>query len=408
MNLKFLIKQILISIRLIIYRKIFIPYKVYITRKKETINVVFSVGNLGAWKTERLYNMMLDHIRFNPILLIGSIENADDMDNLREYCLSKNYAFIEIPNAYNVNAKAFGADIVFLQKPYERFFLHHLNTLYCYAPYAFHGTILDSEYKTLYRYNCWQIYYENPILCKFYTSRIKDIHNGFATGIPIMDEFLDINKNRRHNPCQNKVAKKIIIYAPHHSIESNDGNWWNSSTFLETGELMLKIAEKYSDRIHWIFKPHPVLRRKLEQKWGVKKTDEYYKKWADSEWSQLETGAYMDIFAYSDAMIHDSGSFIIEYLYTGKPVMFLSKSDMVTINWNDTFKAAYNLHYRGFNAEDIEQFINTTVLNGNDVKFESRQMFVKSDLTPQMNHSSCENIINCILNKHTAKQFQIG
>lgn len=58
-----------------------------------------------------------------------------------------------------------------------------------------------------------------------------------------------------------------------------------------------------------------------------RKTDRYYSEWESLSNAQLETGKYVDLFMTSDAMIHDCGSFTIEYHYTLKPVMYLVKGE---------------------------------------------------------------------------------
>jgi CDP-glycerol glycerophosphotransferase (TagB/SpsB family) len=91
-------------------------------------------------------------------------------------------------------------------------------------------------------------------------------------------------------------------------------------------ELMLELAQAYKDRIQIAFKPHPSLITQLYQHpdWGKERADDYYARWQQMENTQLETGGYVDLFMTSDAMIHDSGSFVVEYLYANRPVMFVS------------------------------------------------------------------------------------
>lgn len=398
-----LFKRIYISLIFKFYRNLYIPYKSKRIKNKKEIVVIFPIWNLGMWKTESLYKSMLAHPRFKPHLILGHKLRKSDLDELINYCNTKNYDYFILEDVTKNLWEPFHPDIIFPQQPYESEFLYNFKSLFCYVTYAFNNSTLEDAFKTNMLLNCWQIYYENKTLCDYYNNRMGDINkNGYATGIPTMDDL-----NNFIDKTQNKSSKKnnkiIIIFAPHHSITAE--NWCQTSSFLETGELMLEIAEKYSDKIYWIFKPHPVLKKNLYRIWGQKRTDSYYDKWKNSYWSRLETGRYFEIFNESDALIHDCGSFIVEYQVTGKPVMFLTKKKESEIPWNDFFKEALNLHYKGNTREQIEFFIKN-VINKCDSLKEDRKIFVSQYLTPPLNRTACDNIIDCILSKDAKKKYR--
>lgn len=391
------------ALKALAYRHIYMPFRARQIRKKKTIRVLFIIGNLGAWKTEPLYVSMLKHPRFSPILLIGKTDEEDDRIALRAYCSKKGYDFFEDDDIGGAMWNKYHPDIIVYQKPYGDSFSRNLRSLFCYSPYGFRSSTEDWSYKTDLFYNSWQIHYENATLCHYYSSNMKrGIYNGYATGIPPMDE-MSVPKELLEDPWKGNSKKIRIIYAPHHSI--NPENWWQTSTFLETGELMLELAERYSDRIQWAFKPHPLLRYKLEKIWGKEKTDSYYDKWANSEWSQYESGKYLALFKHSDAMIHDCGSFVEEYLCSGNPVMYLVRSEGIDQNWNDIYKKAFDLHYKGSDINDIEQFINN-VLEGSDNLKSQRESFYAEHMTPPFGKSACDNIIDCILDRKKARKFK--
>jgi len=397
------IKDKLFASKLLLYRKLYIPYKSSQIRRKKTINVIFALMNLGGWKNEELYKLMLEHPRFNPIIIISKSFEEDDRKNLRSYLKKQGYVFYEIGNAGGPLWSEFKPDIIFYQKPFEVSFSTNLKSLFCYSPYAFHGSIEDWSFKIPLIFNAWQVYFENNTLCKYYTARLgRGIKNGYATGIPPMDE-LQTPKESLKDPWKGVHTKKRIIYAPHHSI--NPENWWQTSTFLETGEMMLELAEKYSVKVQWAFKPHPLLRGKLEKIWGKERTDAYYDKWANSEWSQYESGKYLELFKYSDAMIHDCGSFIQEYHVTGNPVMYLVRENETAHDWNDTIEEAYRLHQFGTTKEDVERFI-IDVIEGKDDSREKRLAFSRDNLTSPNGKTAAENIIDCILDKKAARKMR--
>jgi len=392
-----------LALKLLMYRKFYITYRAKKIRKKESITVIFALSNLGAWKSESLYRHMLENPKFKPIIIIGPSDEENDVVNLTSYLKDHGYNFEETTDLGKSFWEEYQPDIIFYQKPYGGSFPNNLKSLFCYCPYAFHNSTGDWAFKTGLLYNCWQVYFENRTLCDFYTSRLgRHVYNGYATGIPPMDE-LQTSKESLNDPWKDTHTKKRIIYAPHHSIIAN--GWWETSTFLETGEIMLELAEKYSDKVQWAFKPHPLLRGKLEKIWGKERTDAYYDKWTNSEWSQYESGKYLGLFKYSDAMIHDCGSFIEEYHVTGNPVMYLVRDKEVSRDWNDTVKAAFRLHQHGITKEEIERFI-INVIDGKDDSKEKRIAFFHDNLTPPNGKTAAENIIDCILDKKAAHKMR--
>lgn len=110
--------------------------------------------------------------------------------------------------------------------------------------------------------------------------------------------------------------------------------------------------------------------------WGKEKTDRYYSEWECLPNAQLETGEYVDLFMTSDAMIHDCGSFTIEYHYTLKPVMYLVNGREHTKMMNAYAKEAYDLHYKGKNMKDIRSFIENVISERSDYLLEKRKIFL--------------------------------
>ena len=222
-----------------------------------------------------------------------------------------------------------------------------------------------------------------------FKSKLKNI---VVTGYPIFDEYqtasIDASVWKDTNP-----RFKRIIWAPHHSIEGHDG-LLQLSTFLENAESMLELAGNHKNEFQFAFKPHPLLLQALydHPKWGVERADSYYQCWENGDNTTLVTGAYIDLFKSSDAMIHDCGSFIVEYLCTQKPVMYLGgsregQSNIVGLK-------AYASHYQGKTMEEIEHFLIEVVLNGNDPMKLQREQIYKEVLLPPNGCSVAENIIN--------------
>ena len=391
-----------------IYHKLFNFYYINIKtprnikhlRKQPTVKVLFLLYDLPMWKTESLYLAMLKHPRFEPIIGVCPHREIPDGENdVKKYCEGKKYEYIDI-SANKTLYKQTSADVIFVQKPYVSCFhkLHEIRyntqSLYCFVLYYFHDMIEDWNINDSFLQQCWQHYFENKELVKQYSMLCKNNgRNMICTGTPQMDEYI---KYKKISNDKLKIHKKVIIWAPHHTIANMCWEGINYSTFLTYYETMLLLADKFKDKAEFIFKPHPLLYKKLIKIWGKQKTDDYYKKWQNGVNTNIVLGKYLDLFFDSDAMIHDCGSFTVEYMYTGNPVMYLPSNDNHADNLNAMAKRAYELHYKGFSKSDIEQFIDN-VIAGVDPRKEERMEFVNQYLRPPHGKTACENIMNAIL-----------
>jgi CDP-glycerol glycerophosphotransferase (TagB/SpsB family) len=203
----------------------------------------------------------------------------------------------------------------------------------------------------------WRIFLPH----EFSLKKTKEIsqnkgRNALVTGYPACDIFMDKNlKSKSVWKKQNKDKVKII-WAPHHTIENNSE--LNLSSFLTYANLFIQLTKKFSEEVQWSFKPHPMLKQKLynHHQWGENKTIEYYEYWEKGENTQLNLGEYELLFVDSDAMIHDCGSFLVEYLYLKKPVSYLMSQNTIA-NLNKYGIDALEACNKVYNKEEIENFI---------------------------------------------------
>lgn len=391
--LKFIIKT---------YRAIYLPIRVFQIRRKKVIKVAFILSDLGKWKTEILYNKMLQNKRFEPIILVAPYIDRDNsgIDVLCSYLERKSYFFNILDRGHKIR-DYFRPDIIFYQEPYNRIldknirYKYNLKSLFCYVSYGFHcernNWLLNQTLLNI----CWQVYYENEIaligLDQEMTNHAKNCIN---TGLPMTEVYLQPILKLSSPWLDQTIKKKKIIWAPHYSINNNTA--FRYSTFLIYYDFMLKLAEKYKDYIQIAFKPHPYLLTKLYEIWGKDKTDSYYSSWEKGVNTQLVIGDYVSLFMHSDALIHDSSSFTIEYHYTKNPVLYLIKDDYHADGLNELGKKAFNMHYLGRCKEDIESFVNN-VIQGKDNMRKMREDFYERYLLPPDGKTASENIINAIL-----------
>lgn len=378
-------------------------------RRKNIIKVAFIVYDIAKWRSENLYKQMLLHSRFEPIIVIPVHYQyyADYTLIMQNFVATvqaiqrKGYNYVIGKKNVDI-ASLVHPDIIFYGEAYAGAFDSTYamgkdrEPLGCYLPYAFHNTKLKSINNLKPLNLNWMTFVENQATFEDLKLNLDNKgSNTVVTGLPLQDELLSKSniKNVWKEQCH---GKKRIIWAPSHTIQGVD-NAYGQSTFLDIADDMIVLAEKYSDSIQWAFKPHPALKAKLMHVWGEQKANEYYGKWADMANTQLEEGQFIDLFLASDAMIHDCQSFMVEYMFTERPVMFIENNQTPIDIFNTQTSKALDVHYKGSNIKEIESFILETVIGGNDPMKENRLKYKSTFLVPPHGKTATQNIINAIL-----------
>ena len=133
---------------------------------------------------------------------------------------------------------------------------------------------------------------------------------------------------------------------------------------------------KAHPEISWVLKLHPGLffeavRRKVFP--TLKDFEKYLQQWNDLPNAQVHMGGYYQaIFATSDGIINDSGSFTAEYQFVDKPMIFLTREGG---KFNDLahkiFEASYLVD--GKDLDGIAATIQKVFLEGKDDKAAKRK-----------------------------------
>lgn len=372
----------------------------------------------SIWKYDYVYELFDKDDRFEPVVVIcpdtvnGKERILDDMQSAFNTFIRNGYNTISSYDKANrewLNIKTLvHPDIVFFTNPHkitrpEYCISNFYDCLTCYVPYAF--VIIRSlnlHYNQVFQNVLWKAFYETSFHEAF--SRNLAANGGTnveVTGYPGIDKLIDPNYSIKADPWKIKDPDiKRIIWAPHHSIHG-DGSDLDYSNFLTYAFLMLEIADKYSKTIQIAFKPHPLLKSKLmkNREWGEQRTLDYYESWSTRPNGLLNESSYTDLFLTSDAMIHDSASFMVEYLYIGKPVLFTKRDSKIRERFNDFGKIVFNHLYQADNESEILTFIDEVVLNNKDTMKEQRMQFVVNNLLPPNNRLASENIYHIIKNE---------
>jgi hypothetical protein len=357
--------------------------------------------------------MMADK-RFHCHVIFGTFMNYSVEDTCNSYSsLARHFDSLDISLIDSTTAEGMHkalqlmqqADIIFYPQPYGKLFGNKLDNEYyrdrllCYIPYAFFTISADWTCNTALHNQAWRLYRES----EFHLREARTMAHNHGENVVIVgntkaDEFaesvrtIDVWKKQQ-------TRKKRLIWAPHFSIEK--GTAMSRNSFLWLSELMPTLAKRYADRIQIAFKPHPKLYSTLcrMKEWGPDRTKDYYNQWDAMENGQCELGDYVSLFVHSDAIIHDSGSFTVDYLFTGKPCMFVSSDiEDTKSRLNEYAAKSLEQYYIGSCTDDVIRFIEDVVIAGDDPLKPNRETYRKEILTPQGGkHSVAQAIFNDIV-----------
>lgn len=383
-------------------------------RQKGQVNVVFFASVPSMWRYQGVYELMSKDKRFVTTIILtwfrtfSKEQNNENIKKLRDFFDSRNIPYKDSTlwseEEFDIR-KWLKPDILFYLQPYGKTFGNRLDSeffydkLLCYVPYGVGSFSTNWMINTSFQNFAWKLFYESEAYKKIAVDNTYNNGENIAVvGDANADEFLNSN----HQDVWKKQAsnKKRVIWAPHFTIEPEQKLHRGRGTFIALYDVMLTIAEAYRDKIQFAFKPHPRLRSALYQnaEWGKKKTDEYYEKWDAMPNTQLEESSFVDLFMSSDALIHDCGSFTVEYHYSKKPCMFFT-DDLQGIRepLNELGRAALDVHYIGWAEKDIRSFLDRVVLGGEDEKKQAREAFFRKYLLPPNGKSVAQNIYDDIV-----------
>ena len=374
---------------------------IWLSQKGEVINIAFQSYSAAQWPADEVYHKFENSANVNVKVIVSPLVDRNKESSLDSY--KKTLSWFK-DNGYNV-AEGMNIDTLGLYG-WDRLggypdILYQLSSwfmslpgiqwycklpLRCLVGYIQYGMNLidnndgsfavQSVYNKEFFNSIWRVYCESEYNLEGYKKhQFLGGKNVRYSGYAKMDYFYGADEpdddviSKLWKIPEGKTAgdmKKIII-APHYSV--GDEGVLLLSTFKRNAWFWLYLAKKYKDNISFIFKPHPNLRMfSVESKLfnSYEEYDEYIAKW-DSlpNCKAVQEADYLQIFNSSDAMIMDSGSFLGEYLYAGKPLLFLTRPEQCFLELGRKVVDAY-YKASGDNYSEIENFIQNVVLAGND------------------------------------------
>lgn len=388
-----------------------------LVKGKKKIKVAFFLIHESVWKYEGLYKLMNQDERFEPIVIVcpyivyGEENMLRDMNQAYEGFKTKDYnvkkTLDDKTREWLDVKKEIKPDIVFFTNPWgltkpEYLINNFLDSLTCYVPYFYHVTKhLKENYGGITQNFAWRVFYETEThfeYAKKYSN--NNAKNVVITGYPGIDNLIFNKKSSKEkDPWKIKNRRcKRIIWAPHHTIDGQDAGL-GFSNFKEYADFFINLLNKYQGTLQIAFKPHPLLKVKLQKdtEWGINKANKYYELWDELDNGFLVEGEYSDLFLNSDAIIHDSGSFTVEYLSTRKPALYLLNSEAQLNSLNSFGRKAVDFHYKASNIIEIDEFIEKVVFEGSDPLKSARTTYVNNVLLPPNNTTASQNIYDYII-----------
>ena len=383
--------------------------------RKDKIKVGFVLYDSSMWSGDDLYNLFARDKRFETTVFL--CQRSEGLSNdiihnvfLKDIELFKSHG-LNLVAVENLNEAVPEQDVLIFLTPYfgriaNSFSLLSLpvRTLVSHIIYAFAISIRDKGYYNLPIFHtAWKIFFPSTINLKMYDeANIVKMPRGLFSGYPRIDVFFKKDAAFKFNWKMARPDAKKIIWAPHHSI--NQVTKW--ATFQWNYKFMYEFAKAHP-KISWIVKPHPNLAfRAIQNKVfpSVEAFEKYLQAWNELPNAQVYTGAYYQaIFATSDGMIHDCGSFTAEYQYVDKPMIYLTRKGTVFNELGtEIFKASYLVDGKDFDA--IAAMIQRVFIDGDDFKAQERKAIFDKYLNyPKTNGMSASEFIY----KSIADEFKV-
>ena len=375
---------------------------------KQHVNVMFIASSLTMWRYGSTIDTLAKDSRFSvhvvitPFSAFTQDERLISVTALVRYFESAGIKFT-IANTRREFKKIkhlFRPDIIFYPQPYDFLFpigidwRQNVDCLLAYIPYSLGLSSPDWGYDLDFHNAIWRQYLPSAIHLKESREHSRNHGiNGVVVGEPRADELRGPQNSDPWKKINDGVSRKRLIWAPHFRILENE--FFNRPDFLWTADVIINMAKKYGQQLQIAFKPHPRLKTALYElpEWGKERTDEYYHLWENMDNTQVEEGEYTDLFKTSDALIHNCGSFTGEYLYTKKPVAYISKDiESLKAPYHAFGRRCVEAHYAVSNEEEIERFIVDVVLGGHDTLKDTREKVFNELLATPNNRSVGENI----------------
>ncbi|MBR3746022.1 MAG: hypothetical protein IKP64_10980 [Selenomonadaceae bacterium] len=400
-----------------VMRRVFAESAKKISRK-DKIKIGFSLWDTSMWCGDKLYKLFADDPRFEPTVFLymeaaneNELKQRDFAQGIRKF-KAAGLNVVPVVEGETVIPKQ---DVLIFLIPYPNWYPDDFQTtvltaetLVTYIPYTFEISLADMYKWPIYEIG-WKIFFDTD-----WNRQLGALNcvtggaNFYYSGYPKVDIFADAEKISFPWKMICPDAKKII-WAPHWTIMNPlKPSEYAYANFQYVYRFLYEFAKTHPET-SWVVKPHPKLLTAAVESGvfpSVEAFEEYIQAWNDLPNAQFFTGGYyQEIFATSDGMIHDSCSFIAEYQYTRKPMIYLTRQEQhFNIVGKRILEAAYCID--GRDLDGIAALMQKIFIDGDDPLKDERQKVFDEILNYRRVNgmSASEFIFHAIADELTGEQ----
>lgn len=373
----------------------------------EKIRLVFLVIAPETWPSlESVWKRAKNDDRFVASVVV--LKNANP--NIALSALAKSQAMFESKGVPYFTEQTFSLDtfrphVVFTTIPYECLYPQSFKPDQIVAKgsriaYVSYGLqVLGGVFLKRYSYDtevprlAWRIFARSQ---SHFTNfgRYCSYGNGHVvvTGHPRIESYSSERVPLFHPASQKAQGRLVVLWNPHHTVLTRR----KCSTFLDNHETIIQLIDERPN-LFLLLRPHPLLQAALAklENWGAERVATWFKRISEKDNVYLDTETdYRPAFEISSAFLTDAGSFLTEYLHTGKPICHLTGSDDIGLSEEARGLACF---YPGANKAEIADFLDR-VSRGDDPMLEPRRLALHSYFGPE-NQSPSKIILDVIANE---------
>jgi CDP-Glycerol:Poly(glycerophosphate) glycerophosphotransferase len=276
-------------------------------------------------------------------------------------------------------------DVVFLQNPYDEArpeafhsdYLSRRGVHIAYIPYALDTGI--GEESMVYQYNMvcqnlasWIFARSQRHKDEFAVQCRAGNRHVHVTGHPKFDYY---DQRFQATAARDADGVTTFLWTPHFVLPGERKMY---TTFTLYCEAMLRLTER--DDVHLIVRPHPLFKQWIGEAspQARRQYQQLLEAAAQRDNLTIDTGPdYAATFARSDALIADAGSFLLEYLPSKKPILYLTHQRCHGLNRTADF--IYDAYDVAWQAEDIFRFVDN-IVRGHDPMKPRREQVIRDEL----------------------------
>ena len=230
--------------------------------------------------------------------------------------------------------------------------------------YGYFRSVYDRSVMAHWNYShFWKAFFEcEATLAEYREHSVTHGANAELTGYVKMDRLAECA------PAPRRDGRPRVLLAPHHSVEGGANDALALSNFLRYADHFASLPECFPE-IDFVMRPHPFLFPQLSHApfWGPERTAEWRRAFLahpNASWS--DDGDYLPLFASCDACVQDCGSFLVEWLYVGRPCCYLLKSPDDAGKFSPLGRDCLRCCTIAYDAPAIDAFLRDVVLGGRD------------------------------------------